>query len=63
MGIIGGKLGYFMLQTIAPQGAREDSLDEPVLEEAALTQAFGNDFCSDIWGKLLIDLGCAQDEE
>lgn len=57
MGLIGGKLGYGILHTIAPHRAG-DAEGVPHDNDEALEDTFGHDFPDRIRGKIVLDFGC-----
>lgn len=58
MGIIGGRLGYWMLRKIAPRQPGGGYVDDSWSDESMFRQFFGDDFREFIQGKTVIDFGC-----
>lgn len=57
MGILGGRIGYWMLRKVAPRGhvAPESESSAP---DSKLKLFFGDDFFDRIKGKTVVDFGC-----
>jgi SAM-dependent methyltransferase len=64
MGILGGKLGYFILKQYVPRGLKKNSLaPHHLVADTRLTELFGDDFYKQITGKVVIDFGCGGGKE
>lgn len=59
MGILGGRIGYWILRRVAPRGhvAAENAYST---KDTKLKQFFGDDFFDTIKGKTVFDFGCGQ---
>lgn len=63
MGIIGGRLGYWILRAISPQGVRGGCGAEPQETTSKLDLFFPAEFWSDVVGKTVADFGCGDGTE
>lgn len=58
MGIIGGRIGYAVLRSIAPTGGHASSAEDAEQPVTGLEDVFGKDFLGLIRNKVVIDYGC-----
>jgi SAM-dependent methyltransferase len=58
MGIIGGRVGYWILRRMAPQGRSLPWNHDSNHEDTKLKLSFGEDFFDIVKGKTVLDFGC-----
>lgn len=63
MGIIGGKLGYFILCRITKNIALSNQKGKSCDRKDELNALFGNQFFQEISGKTVIDFGCGEGQQ
>lgn len=63
MGIVGGKLGCFILRRYVPRGLKKNSLAHHFEPDTSLIKVFGSEFFREITGKVVIDFGCGEGKE
>lgn len=65
MGIIGGRLGYSILRSIAPRETvvNDNEIENADLKDTKLNQFFGKSFFDETTGKTVIDFGCGNGKQ
>lgn len=58
MGIVGGRIGYWLLRKIAPRASASPHGDESNTVDTKLQQFFGEGFFDMLRGKTVLDFGC-----